>query len=594
MNKNNKKVLLSAAMLTLTLTMSVSLSSCGGNKGGTKKGNDELLLIPQEVLDWKGEIDCLVYIEGQNDSFTDIGSGKITTEELRDSTQARFVVAAEEFNKLAPNIKINLRWTQIDTQGDEIIKYFNEKGHYPHIIHSTQHVNEVVQQGIALDLSRYKNTEYYQSFDPSILAEFNFGGFQGAIPYMIFPMGVFVNTGKLEERYIEYEADVLGKNAQGEVDFSKWTFENFVEVCKNASDFNRSLAGLSHMSQDFVSYAVPSINQNYLFNKQVDLDSNLVRDLIDLEVELSNYTAYVYPGSGTLHSGMTDINNWSGNQDFIVKEKYIFNADMPWNIGLLSSLATNEGKEDRFDYLPWPKAEEDADLFDGMIAEGLTIGNQCPIVGGKEQCTNEQRMAQDAAAYFAMFLAADPRSIDARSKVKWYLPSDVSGDELMNGVLDLPMCKKDFRFSFEDPEDEFIFYKQLKQWFECYSTWWVKDGEDDEPDVYEYSNMKPGIKKMFEIFYDDTDNGRHRLNFYGVPDNIPSETGGTKDVMEHWTGRYSYNNLVVSNGPAWAAAVKDGLSSIEAEVNSRIEQVYDLFQEMLDQYYGKGKYNVKQ
>ena len=588
MKMKHKKILLPTMMLTLTLAL--TLTGCG-NKNGKREGEDKLKLIPENVLNWSGEIDCLVYIEGQDGQYKDIGSGKFTTEDLKDATQARFIIAAEEFNKLAPNIKINMQWCSINNYGNEIIKYFSEKGHYPHILHSVDHVNEVIQQGFAVDLSTYKDTEYYQSYDPSILAEFNFGGFQGAVPYMIFPMGVFVNTGLLDTKYIQYEEDVLGIDSSGEVDFSKWTFENFVDVCKRTTDFANSIAGLSHMSQDFISYAVPSINQNYLLNSEVRLNTPLVQNLIDLEAELAKYTAYECP-SGNIRGGMTNIASWSGHTDFIEEDKFVFNADMPWYIGLLSTLATNKGKEDKFDYLPWPRADEDTDLFDGMIAEGLTVGNQCPIVNGVEQCTADERAAQDAAAYFAMFLTADPRSIDARATVDWYLPLE-SGDELMHGVLDLPMSKKNFRFSFESDDEEYIFYEQLKQWFNCYSTWWYKE-EGEEPDVYEYSNMKPGIKKMFEIFYDDKDNGRHRLNYYGVPDNLPSETGGVIDVMEHWYGRYSYNSLVVTNGVPWASTVKAALSTMETEVNTRIDQVYAYFQEMVDQYYGKGKYDVTQ
>ena len=601
---NNKKFILPAVFLATTL----ALTGCSG-KDKTKRGNDELHLIPESVLNWNGEIDFLMYFEGHTGGYKDIGSGQYTTADLNDSAIARFVSSAVEFKKLAPNIKINLLWCPIADYGNEIIRYVSSHGHYPHIMHSVDHVNEVIQQGMATDLSEYNHSEYYQSYDPSVLAEFNFGGFQGAVPYMLYPMGVFVNTALLERRYIPYDTDVLGVDSQGEIDFSKWTFENFVDICKRVSDFNNSIAALPHMSQDIVSYAVASINQNFIFNKRVNLDTALIRDLIDLEAELSKYTAYIYPDANKPRDGMTNINDWSGGVDFIEKEKFAFNADMPWNVGVLSTVATNAAKEENFDYLPWPKAEEDADLFDGMIAEGLTIGNQCPL----RKCTDEEKAAQDAAAYFAMFLTADPRAIEARNDIEWIMPNDgaANGGELMKGIVDLPMSKKDWLFSFEknseeetepgiepesetDEEIEPEFYRQLRNWFKCYSTWWIKESEDDEPDVYEYSNIKPGIKKIFEIFYDEHDNGRHRLNYYGKPDNIPSETGGTKDIMEPWYGRYEHNNFIVNDGIAWTSSLKNSLSAIETEINARIEQVYDYFQELVDANYGKGKYNVKQ
>ena len=46
-------------------------------------------------------------------------------------------------------------------------------------------------------------------FDESIMAQYNYGGFQVAIPYQIYPMGLFVNTKILEDQYIEYNEDFV-------------------------------------------------------------------------------------------------------------------------------------------------------------------------------------------------------------------------------------------------------------------------------------------------------------------------------------------------------------------------------------------------
>ena len=69
----------------------------------------------------------------------------------------------------------------------------------------------------------------YKSYDDGILNEFKFGGFQGAFPYMIYPMGVFVNTRLFESSQANYgDFDAL---------LADYTFENFVEACENAKKF---------------------------------------------------------------------------------------------------------------------------------------------------------------------------------------------------------------------------------------------------------------------------------------------------------------------------------------------------------------------
>lgn len=572
----NSKYLLFPAMIAL-----ISLAGCKEKQA--QKGYDGLGFIPESVTSYQGDIDVLLYIEGQSGEVRDIGNPKRTQDDFWDSSLARFGAAAREFRNIAPGVRINVRYTSIANYNDAIMAYISEKGHVPHIMHGTDHVNEMIQKGYATDLSKYKNSELYQSYDDGILNEFNFGGFQGAFPYMIYPMGIYVNTRLFESSQANYgDYDAL---------LADYTFENFVEACENAKNFDANVAAMPHIAQDIVSYMAPSINQSYKFDRRVELNNSLVEDLLELEKRLYDTVAYEYI-SGNNNSpkpGMDDagIADWNGNKDFIQNDRYVFNAEMPWNLGLLSLMATEAGKEADFDYLPWPKADEDSENVVGMIAEGLTIGNQCPLdATGTARCVEGGELATDVAAYFTMFLTNDPRSLEARSEIDW-----LNIDEPVKGVLDLPTVDRNFKFSFQAEDEENAFYIQLRDWLECYSTWWQKESEDDVPDVYNYENIKPGFKQVLEIFYGEDET--RRINFYGIPDNLPNAQGGTDDIMKDWTGRYNCNNILISDS-TWVSTVRARLSEWQTTINQKIDAVYNYFQECINEYYGEGVYNVLQ
>ena len=183
-----------------------------------------------------------------------------------------------------------------------------------------------------------------------------------------------------------------------------------------------------------------------------------------------------------------------------------------------------------------------------------------------------------------MFLTNDPRSLAARSEIDW-----LNITEPVKGVLDLPTVDKNFKFSFQEEDEENAFYIQLRDWFECYSTWWIKESDTDTPDVYDYENIKPGMREVLKIFYGEDET--RRINFYGITDNLPNAQGGTDDIMKEWMERYNCNNVLISDS-TWVSTVRNRLSSWEDTINTRINEVYEYFQECINEYYGEGSYNV--
>ena len=53
--------------------------------------------------------------------------------------------------------------------------------------------------------------------------------------------------------------------------------------------------------------------------------------------------------------------------------------------------------------------------------------------------------ARDAAAYFAMFMNADPRAIKAKAEIQY---TDANRQNVYTGILGLPMVKRNYYYEF--------------------------------------------------------------------------------------------------------------------------------------------------
>ena len=202
--KNYTK-LLAIPFMALTL-----LSGCRNNGNISHSAQvDDFGVLPEEVKNFSGNIDIFDYIEGQEGAMMDIGHKNYEPMDLWDTTMAKFYAAAKEFNKYAPNVKFNLYYSSIADYNAKVNNYNLQNGHLPHVMHPVNSMPVEVSLGLATDLSIYKDTPYYKVFDESIMAQYNYGGFQVAVPYQIYPMGLFVNTKILEDQYIEYNEDFV-------------------------------------------------------------------------------------------------------------------------------------------------------------------------------------------------------------------------------------------------------------------------------------------------------------------------------------------------------------------------------------------------
>ena len=575
--------------------------------------------IPSDVINSNLEIDMLVYIEGQEGTIKDIGNyspyinedglpydpetgdiRKYGPNDIYCMEMAKYFGAASAFKKLAPGVKINLIYTSISSYNDTIRQYQDQYGHLPHIMWATDHVVDMVGRGYAADVSQYSNSPYYDAYNEYFMTRFNFGGFQGGFPIAAEPWGMLVNTTDLEKYYILSDVYDDGYNTE---EYKYWvdtfTWERFVDAVKMSS--NETHAGLTKVVEYLMSYSLSSINEMFEREGMIDLTSDeviaTVRQLLEYENELArgDYTVYVYDDYSTGNMANTEkfpeAAPWNGTKNFCENQYATFYTEAPWALTTISQYINEHGLNDSIsvDFLPYPMIDETSKQYTGVAVEGLTIGNQCPVdENGNPKChTESSYLEQKVAAYFAMFMGTDPRSIEARTNVKYFF----NGTEY-TGDISLPLIKKGFRYAWQDnpefnqddPAKEYAdnWQYNMSKWFEIYSVYVTND---QPADVADFTNIAYGLSKVLDSIYGDEITA---INVYNDP---------SADYLYDWQVRFTnYENPDTLSGRLGTATYVDEimarLPEIEAYINANSERAWYDLQDNVDIYYGYGIYDV--
>lgn len=605
MKKLNKFIIMPMLALTIAScgnkvdTDSSSSSNSEQSSESLSQWDDPLAIIPEEVLNYQGDIDILTYIEGQNGTIPDIGSSKITSRDLFDSELARFAAAAREFKKIAPGVRINVIYCSIDQYMDNMNAYNSQKGHIPHIMHPVLAFYQMIEGGFITDLSIYQDKEYYQAINPAYMDMINYGGFQAGFPTHYAPYGMFVNKKNLKENYV-----VDPTNAE---EYANWvdnmTYEQFVNVCNEVYK-SGAYGAIGGADSTMISIAGHTIYKNLTQNGKVEFTNDEVRSLLELENQIVSKSVYTYPnpnkpGNAPVKEDMpAGIASWWANQNF-VDGYYTFYTNSPWNIGIISQLAqeANKGFDD-FDFIPFPRANADTEFIENIAVGGLSIGNLCPIdYTGTEKCyAPTAKLETDVAAYFTMFMIADPRAIKAATEVEWTLGTD-SDSGLTKGVVSLPIVNKNFRYKWQDdpeiveqmggdPAADFAdnYDYQLSLYLKTYPTWY-DSSVNPEPDVVNFSNVSYGLYKILDTMNNHPENV---ISMGSIP-SVVQEGGVAVNIFSDWNDRYNTYDI---GSDTYTSNVIAALSDMQDKINSRYTTTLTYLQESLDSFYGVGKYDV--
>jgi len=425
--------------------------------------------------DATGEITIMLW-SGDGTFMKDIGNKEIAPEELGGQNQAAAYAVAKEFNKIYPNVKVNV-YAKVDGPDDDDGSWAQhrenfraEHGHYPDLFAATDLPGDIAR-GVIADLSIFSEDPMYQSFNTSVMDMMNFDGFQAGLPQYILPWGVFVNKSLAEDNNL----DVPGPD---------WTIDEYTDFISQADMQN--FYGAMDTPFSFLNTGSKSINYS-LVNRTdgpyVNLNSDEIRALVDYIPEWSKYAVYAQNEIGNIPPEVMDENWWWGFK-FFIENKILTLAGDPWMMGDAAHPNPDHWgrvKAADWDIYPRPSTDYQPNTV-GVVLDPLAVYNYAMEDGNPELSDAEYRKLQIAYT-FAAFWTGDTRSWQARAD-QMFLDGEnlrtalndsfpfVTGDAFQE-QLDIWYTTETHQ-RFADPEKMPGFHKVLEIW-EAGQFWDVSD-----------------------------------------------------------------------------------------------------------------------
>lgn len=532
----NKKRIVTVSLIAVMLILPFALF--GGGK--------------YESLDtgMEGELTIMLW-SGDNTFMEDIGRREISVEDLRGQNQAAAYAVAQEFNKIYPNVKINI-FAKADGPDDDNGSWSQhrenfkaEYGHYPDIWAATDIPGDI-SRGLITDLSRFSDDPMYQKFNPSIMNMINYNGFQAGLPQYLLPWGVFVNRALAEDNNLD-------------VPDPEWDIEDYTDFISQADMEN--FFGIDSPPLSFIETGTESIR--YMMNKRtegdyVDLDSDQVKDLVDYLPEWAEYSVFPQFDAGNVPQQIMDDNWWWGFKFFIAGKLLTLPGD-PWMMGDAAHPNPDHwGRVYSADWDIYPRpATAYQPLTVGVVLDPMVVYNYAMDDGDPEMSVEEEKKAK-LAFTFMSFWVGDTKSWKARAEQLF-----TDGENTRTSMND----------SFPFVIDEEMFNEQMNYWYSAETHQRFKDAA-----------LMPGFHKVLEVWqkgdiWDVSDKsypwyfdfeGERRLNLYEW-----MSIGNADITGAGWAD------------PNLADTVKSRLSDWNRNINENFVKSTDEMEAGLKTYYNK-------
>ncbi len=539
-----KKLLL----LMITLFGIVLLTACGGCDDGYEKNEDgecELIVTYDELSpDVEGQIDLLLW-SGSGTRWEDIGHQDLTQDDLTAQNDAAAYAVAKEFNKLYPNVVINVLavdggpsdngriWAQ------EIVNYETTYQVHPSIW-ATVDLPGDIQDGLVADLSQFADDPIYQSFNPSIMEMMNYYGFQGGLPQYILPWGVYVNKELAEEQNLD-------------VPDYDWDIDEYTDFVQNSEDdeYYGAVFNAIRIIETGTNDIVKSLFEGNT-NPYVNLNSDEVRDLFPYLLEWQEDAVF-----GNASEEFISEAGWWGYFFFSKGKTLTYEGD-PWMMGDCAMGDTewwaNCVSED-WDIYPRPSTDY-VDNTVGIVLDPMAIYNAC-IADKNLTCSPEEELQIKLNYTFASFWIGDTVSWQARADQMF------SDDGKYSSALN---------DSFPVTTGE-VFEEQMNIWYQPVKHQRFSD-----------ANLMPGFHEVLRIyeegqFWDVSDKAYPW--FYNV-----EET--RREILYEWKNYWdeTVNGGVTTEDANFTDTIYGLLDGWNTDSNARFAEQFEKLKEGLKIYYG--------
>lgn len=552
MRKLGRKAL--ALSLTLAMGTSVLLTGCGGSdssNGGSASAGDVGITTGLDK-DTKGEVSIMVW-SGDGKYYEDIGNpdskdGKKLSDpkNITASNVASVYAVAQEFHKVFPNIKVNL-WSkagdpnQYNTASwEQEMENFSAKyGKYPDVWASTD-VPGDVKKGLVADLSAYKDDETYKSYNPALMDNLNYYGFQAGLPSYTIPWGIWVNKQLAEDNNIQ-------------VPDPDWTIDEFTRfITKKSKD--KSFWGIKGIPGNIIDVGCNGINKSIVENGKVDLDNEEVKSLLAYYPKWASNTIDSAEGSGDLTKEIvkeSQAYSWY----YFTNNRCLVNTSDPWFLTAGADSTASESlayiKSTDWDFYPFPSTKYTENTVK-VVMDPICVHNYAQDDGNTEWSKKEEKQ-RDVAYTFASFWTASTAAKKAVYKQKFS----------ENGQLKLA-AGDSFPVVTGDAYDE-----QMDLW--------------NSLDAHKVYKDKPGFQAVLKIWKENKVWDYSDKCFTSTV----TENGETKDCLYEW--KNNGNQEVAGAWPGeknWADNVKARLGDWNSTINARIDTAQQQLKDALKKYYG--------
>ncbi len=430
-----KRVISFLLILCMAMAMFAGCSKEGDDGKNPSGGNDKNIEdnkdpeddkdadVKEEALYKKldpnisGELSIMCW-SGDSIYYTDIGKQDWKPEDIVSQNVAAIYAMAKEFNKMYPNVKINL-WAKTDDPNgndtlwaQEMENFKAEHGKYPDIYASNDLVGDV-SKGMVADLSVFKDDPLYKSFNESVMQTMQYYGFQAGLPQFIQPWGVYVNKALAEANNIE-------------VPNFNWTIDEYTEFVTSV-DGKDGFWGAMDTPLSFIATGTTTINAQMANYKnsgdRVNLNSSEVSELLSYIPKWAKSAIWAQNGLGNVPSEIMDDGWWWGYRFFCRNYCLTYDGD-PWMLGAAAVEKNADGtypvnaiESSDWDIYPRPSTPYQQNTV-GICVDPMAIHNYA-MDDGNPEWSDAEKAKLELAYAFGSFWCGSTEAMQARANQQY-------------------------------------------------------------------------------------------------------------------------------------------------------------------------------
>ncbi|MDE7327457.1 MAG: hypothetical protein K2N63_14495 [Lachnospiraceae bacterium] len=538
----------------------------GNNNDDANQGNESGGNVAKEPLyksldpNVSGTIDIMVW-SGDSVYYEDIGKKTWEASEITTQNVAAIYAMAKEFNKMYPNVKINL-WAKTDdpngndtTWAQEMENFRAEHGKYPDIYASNDLIGDT-SKGLVADLSVFSDDVLYQSFNKAVMNTMSYYGFQAGLPQFIQPWGVYVNKELAETNNIE-------------VPEPNWTIDEYTEFV-NSADGSDGFWGSMDTPLSFIATGTTTMYAqmaNYSgTGDRINVASDEVASMLSYITQWTKSAIWAQNDLGNVPSEIMDDGWWWGYRFFCRNYCLTYDGD-PWMLGAAAVAKAEDGtypvnavESTDWDIYPRPSTAYQGNTV-GICVDPMAIHNYA-MDDGNPEWSDAEKAKLELAYAFGSFWCGSTEAMQARANQQY---SD-------NATLRTSL-NDSFPLVTGDAFDE-----QMKIW---YST--------DTHARYGDENLMPGFHYILKLWEDS--------QFWDISDKCYPfyimEDGTQKTCLYEWLNCTNNNDNMAltivgakSSDANWVDNMKARLSDFNTTINARFVTAETELKNGLKEYYG--------